>query len=495
MHADQHDAAVDTALTVARARGLYVIVRIQERRERHLIVVDGGIERQRTSRVSGIGVHALTPDGSVGFASVDDVTPAAVSTTVSRAGEMAEAARQMDAGRTQAPFRLTESGRARLGGPGFDSGRVAAGEQIQRLIEAQQVLGDEDLGSGRTVRTTLHTVEEAWRIVRSDGTDVSFPTSRASLRHELTGRLDGTIARASANVSGVDPSTVILESALVRLARRTRRAVADARVAANAPAVASGSYRVVMHHALAKGLAHEAIGHLCESDIDGSVLTRRGKLRLGERLARETVSIVDGPLPGDYVQQPFSANGLARETVARVGSGILSSGLGDLFSAESAGVPITGACRAASFRDRPSPRMTNIRIEVSDATPLAVEPEDLTPDDVVAALDRLGLMDRDQPTIYLAGYRGGTAHPRRGDFVFGVDAAFDLNEGGAPRASASYSGLAERALASIVAGIGPLCADAIGTCTKDGSGVPSSGGSHTLLVLDPDPDLIVSAGR
>jgi TldD protein len=172
---------------------------------------------------------------------------------------------------------------------------------------------------------------------------------------------------------------------------------------------------------------------------------------------------------------------------------VLSAGLGDLFSAELAGVPVTGACRVASFRDRPTPRMTNIRIEVADAAPLAVDPDDLTPEDVAAVLRQLGLLERGQPTIYLTGYRGGQAHPRRGDFVFGADAAFDLGAGGAPRGPASFSGLAERALAAIVAGIGPLCTDAIGICSKDGSGVSSSGGSHVLLVLDPDPDLIVSA--
>ena len=44
---------------------------------------------------------------------------------------------------------------------------------------------------------------------------------------------------------------------------------------------------------MAKGLAHEAIGHLAESDVDGSIFMRVGRLRLGETLARPTVSVVD----------------------------------------------------------------------------------------------------------------------------------------------------------------------------------------------------------
>jgi TldD protein len=492
---DRYDDAVEAALGAAKAGGLSIILRMQELRERRLVVVDGGVERQRTSRVRGVGVHALTSDGAIGFASVDDVTPEVVRTAVRQAGAMAGAARSLDTERTPPLFDLESAGRVRVEGPTPGAAEAGADALARRLVEAQAALDGVDLGPSRTVRTTLLALDEAWRIVRSDGTDVSFATPRASLRHELSGRLDGTVARAGANVSGIEPAALLTDEAVGRLTKRARGAARDAWAAVDAPSVRSGSYRIVIRHALAKGLAHEAIGHLCESDIDGSVLLRRGKLRLGERLARETVSVADGPLPGEYVQQPWSANGILRQTVALVRHGVLTAGLGDLFSAGLVGVPITGACRASSYQDRPTPRMTNIRIEVADALPLGIDPDDLTPDDVAAALDRAGLLDARVPTIYLSGYRGGTAHPRRGDFVFGTDAAFDLSDGGAPRAPASFSGLAERALAAIVAGIGPLCVDAIGTCKKDGSGVSSSGGSHALLVLDPDPDLVVSAAR
>jgi TldD protein len=251
----------------------------------------------------------------------------------------------------------------------------------------------------------------------------------------------------------------------------------------------------VLDPALAKGLAHEAIGHLCEADVDGSVLMRDGRLRIGEPVARPTVSIVDGPLPGDYAQQPFSANGVPRETVALIERGVLANGLGDSFTSEAAGISTRSSCRTGSFRDRPTPRMTNIRIELSDAMPLPIDPDLLTAEDIAAALRRAGLLEPGQPTLYLRGYRGGQAHPRRGDFIFAADTAFDLTEGGTPRGAVSFSGLAERALAAIVTGFGPLCTGAAGTCQKNGSSVSSSGGSHVLLVLDPDPDLIVTAAR
>jgi TldD protein len=197
---------------------------------------------------------------------------------------------------------------------------------------------------------------------------------------------------------------------------------------------------------------------------------------------------------GDAADQPISANGLPRETVAIVDGGVLASGLGDLFSAEQAGIPVTGACRAASFRDRPTPRMTNIRVVLREPLPLAVDPEDLTAEMVAQTLRAFGFVERGTRTLYLAGYRGGQAHPRRGDFIFAANAVYEIEgERAVPRRAASFTGLAEPALAAIVAGIGPLRLDALGACGKDGSTVPSSGGSHALLVLDPDPALAVSA--
>lgn len=492
------DAAVDAALTTARAAGLRLILRMQDTVERRLVMVDGGIDRDRTNRLAGLGVHVCTEDGFVGFASVDDVRPEAATEAVRRAGRLAIAARAIGGGRTDAFQQLSDlsatpepgagpmqtSGVCRTPGPA-DTASIVRG--------AQDDLAVVPAGAGRTIRTTFSAVDEEWRIVRSDGADLQFRTPHALLRHEVTSRLNGNVVRAVATVAGLEAADILEPLPLARLWRRTGRAARDALAAAGAPPPAAGSYRLVLNHALAKGLAHEAIGHLCESDVDGSVLMRHGRLRIGEQLARATVTVVDGPLPGDFAQQPVSANGILRQPVALIEHGVLAAGLGDLFSAAAAGVPITGACRASSFRDRPTPRMTNIRIQLADASTLAADPDTLTADDVAAALDGAGLLDSRIPTLYLAGYRGGQAHPRRGDFVFGADAAYDLLDGASPRGPASFTGLAERALEAIVAGIGPICADAAGMCSKDGSAVTSSGGSHALLVLDPDPDLVISA--
>jgi TldD protein len=492
-----HDATVEAALEAAHAAGLWLILRIQDAVERRLVVEDGRVGRHRVTRTAGLGLHVFTDDGSVGFASVDEVSPFAARDAVARAGRLAEAARTQSSARTDAHRQLSRTEYPLTGVTASltDDDPLSGIPIVRLLADAQAALSDVAVGLDRTSRTAYHAVDESWRIARSDGTDITFATGRAQTRHDLAGRIDGRAVRGAATVAADDPRAVLSKAALERLAGRTRLSALHARSAATAPAPTAGSYRLVLNHALAKGLAHEAIGHLCETDVDGSVLMDAGRLRLGQSLARPNVTVVDGPLPGDYAQQPVSANGIPRRTVRLIERGVLIDGLGDLFSAVQAGIAVNGACRAASYGDRPAPRMTNIRLELSDplALPLDADPELLHPDAVLAALDQQGLLERGIPMLYLAGYRGGQAHPRRGDFVFGADAAYDLSAGGAPLGPASFSGLAERALNAIMAGIGALVTDAIGTCNKDGSAVSSSGGSHALLILDPDPDLVVSA--
>ena len=184
------------------------------------------------------------------------------------------AARAVDAARAPSVFEVGSSGRVRLDAPGGPNVTAGLADQIASLTACQEVVGDVRLGEDRTIRSVLFAADEEWRIVRSDGTDVSFATPRASLRHELSARTDGRIVRASASVSGTASATLLAEGVGGTLVRRARRAAADASLAATAPAIESGRYRVVLRHGLSKGLAHEAIGHLCESDVDGSVLMR-----------------------------------------------------------------------------------------------------------------------------------------------------------------------------------------------------------------------------
>src|SRR5207247_4113100 len=69
----------------------------------------------------------------------------------------------------------------------------------------------------------------------------------------------------------------------------------------------AGTYPLLIDYALAKGLAHEAFGHAAEADsFRSSVLAREGRIRSGERVGREIVSVIDEPVPGDHADHPMA---------------------------------------------------------------------------------------------------------------------------------------------------------------------------------------------
>ncbi len=489
MRTARFDDAVAAALDEAARRRLLLIARCQDRQTLTLAVRAGQSGRAQSRRMVGIGVQVFTERGWCGFAASDDWSPRAVRELIRQADGMARASGSFEPDANHAAFALEPGERRVLPriGPSATP-RVEA--LLAALRDANGALADLD---GIVVRSRCSIVDDEWRIVRSDGTDVSFALTHANPRHDLTGLSEPIAVTASA--WGRDGSVLFDADAVIGWERRARRVVAHARAALGAPALALGSANVVIDARLAKGLAHEAFGHGCETDVAPiSVLATDGRLRIGERVGPEHVSILDEPLHGDPASQPISANGLVRQPVEIVRAGLLAGGLGDLFSSGAAGVPITGACRAESYRERPTPRMTNTRIVVDRTLALDGDAEDPPPEVVAAALRSAGLWRVGESTLYLTGYRGGQAHPSQGDFVFASAATYDLSDDCAPRRPAVLSGRTESVLWAIQAGLGKLQIDTVGLCGKNGANVVSSGGSHALLVLGARADLKVGGG-
>jgi TldD protein len=273
-----------------------------------------------------------------------------------------------------------------------------------------------------------------------------------------------------------------------------KRAEAAARLAAtlpDAPSHPAGTYPLVIDYALAKGLAHEAFGHASEADgFRSSILAKNGRFRTGDPVGAAHVSIVDEPQLGDHAWQPFSASGGKRERATIVDHGRLADALTDPWSQAGAGSRLTNADRAESFRSAPLPRMSNIRIEVDDPLPAPGRFEDYSPERVRDLLAAAGVLRRHPRVVFLSGYTGGQVNPATGDFVFNCKAIYVLGPKGiALHRPAIFSGSMFGALHSIREGFGPLLLDAIGTCGKWGQNVPSSGGSHYFLALDPDPSV------
>jgi TldD protein len=471
--------------------GVYAILRLQHKVERRVSAVNAAVDGVIFEETCGVGVHVITESGMSAHASGDCVTPECVEQLVVDAAAMAAMSEAYGAvrvsGHEEMPRLITS--RLRECAKGIDG--ISPDEEQRLVVQACREAMSMD--PRIACHTSYRIVDEEWRIVRSDGTDAVFNMPRAACHVSITARDTATRKAASvaAAVSGQDASIIATGDGWSKLVKRIRKSGHTVLGLLEAGSVKAGSYRIVIDYALAKGLAHEAFGHSAESDgMDTSILGRNGKFMSGERVASDIVSIVDGPVEGDYAYQPISANGVVRRTVDIVSKGVLASALADAFSAKKAGVEPTGAGRAESFVNVPIPRMSNIRLTVADPLPMPMQFEDVGPEHVREALVRANLLPAGGSVLYLSGYKGGQVNPAKGDFVFNCSAIYELSERSIRLCQpAIFSGRVLSALSSIIAGIGRPIIDAQGTCGKSGQSVPSSGGANMFLVIDASPDI------
>jgi len=228
-----------------------------------------------------------------------------------------------------------------------------------------------------------------------------------------------------------------------------------------------GRMPVVLSSEAGGTMVHEAIGHGLEAD-----LARRGmsvyKDRLGERVGSPLVSIADdSTLPGKRGSYGMDDEGTRGGRTLLVERGVLKGYLHDRLSALRDGVPPTGNGRRESYRHRPIPRMTNTLIL----------PGDTPPGETLCGLDR-GLL--------VVKMGGGQVNTVTGDFMFEVAEGYRIERGrrGEPVRGATITGNGPEVL-SMIDRVGSDLGFGIGTCGKDGQGVPVGDAQPTLSVGPP----------
>lgn len=490
LRVDAYSLAIDRMRTLGNELGVGYILRIQDKKETFFHINNGRTEEIATGSLRGAGVQVFTKEGYSGFASSDRIDPDSLESLLKKAFRLAKHSADAGGETNQALFKLSPDQRRIILPLRHPYGSLSLEETERQLMEINRELSA--LDSRLSVRTVHRVVDEEWRIVRHDGTDMIFNTPRAFVYNSFTAKEGAETATTTANVPASDLSVLVEKDYRERLMKRSRNSAHLAVSLLGAGKIRSGHYKLVIDYALAKGLAHEAFGHAAETDgMDASILGSSGKVRVGENVASPIVSIIDGPLEGDYAYQPVSANGILRKSVTIVDHGVLRAGLSDLFSAESAGVPLTGAGRIESCHHLPPARMSNIRIQVDQPLPMNGTFEDQTPQSIYRLMVEHQLMQPGEEVLYLTGFQGGQVNPAFGDFVFNCSGIYKLGEEPVLCRGAIFSGKVLSALKAVISGIGPMQIDAMGTCGKMAQGVPSSGGSHALLVMAADDDITI----
>ncbi|RNC29528.1 MAG: Metalloprotease TldD [Candidatus Dichloromethanomonas elyunquensis] len=465
----------------------YVIMRAQARREITIKLCNGKIENVFTGNESGMGVQAFTANGASGFSSANTIDRKMAEELVQKATALARESERIGCELNQQIFSFPPHYDALPNGVQYPFDQFTPQELQDMLAFIHDQLKKIHLAdTGIAWQTSYKQIEDYWCIGRTDGTLVSFFIPRAVLLHQGTVRQGDAGQSFSVHLSGVDAGILLQEKRdglLYRQAVDKANFISKVRTADQIP---SGSYPIIIDYGLAKGLAHEAFGHAVESDLaEESVLSQNGKLQIGLMVSNHGVDITDGSLKGDWAYQPYSANGEKRENVTIVEDGILKQGLGDVFSAEKAGMAMTGAGRAESYGSIPLPRMTNIRLVTKKHIPL---PESETLENELRnmrdVLIREGLLEIGHHYV-LVGYRGGQVNIKTGDFVFQCDGAVNIAD---PALTVYRPGIFSGKILSVLGSVrlstGQERYDAIGTCGKAGQSIPSSGGGSGYIFIE-----------
>lgn len=225
-----------------------------------------------------------------------------------------------------------------------------------------------------------------------------------------------------------------------------------------------GRMPVVLSSEAGGTMIHEAVGHGLEADLACEGLSvYAGKL--GEQVASTTITVIDdGTIANKRGSGFFDSEGTPNAKNVLIEDGILKKYMQSRLTAMKAGVECTGNGRRQSYKNQHIPRMTNTYIARGK----------------VAAEDILKATERG---LYVVKMGGGQVNTVNGDFVFEVTEGYLIENGrqGEPVRGATITGSGIEVISSIDM-VGSDLGFGIGTCGKDGQGVPVSDAQPTIRI-------------
>ena len=447
---------VERTLGVALRTGAdFAELYAEDKRNTSVGLDDGRVEQVTSGRDRGVGIRVIKGD-TTGFAHTADMTAAGWAEAARAA---AAAASQGDGGvRTVA---LTPSGPHRVNTVGTfpeDVAKVHKVELMQRVDEAARAAGSEivqvSAGYGDSRKRVL--------VANSDGLLATDDVVRVLARVSVVASGDTGMQTGYQSMGHTIGWEAFDATDLEELARDAARQAILKLGARPAP---SGAMPVVIKHGSGGVLFHEACGHGLEADhIAKGASVYAGKI--GQQVAAPMVTLVDdGTMETEWGTIGIDDEGHATRRNVLIEDGVLVDYMWDHIRARKEGRAPSGNGRRQSYMHLPMVRMTNTF--VMNGTD--------DPDDIVAATDR---------GVYIAHLGGGQVNPASGDFVFGMNEAYLIENGKItePLREGNLIGNGPEVLMDIDMLGNDFAMGNPGTCGKDGQGVPVGDGQPTLRV-------------
>ena len=213
-------------------------------------------------------------------------------------------------------------------------------------------------------------------------------------------------------------------------------------------------------------MLHEAVGHGLEGDFN-----RKGTSvysnKIGQQVASKGVTVIDdGTLKNRRGSITIDDEGTPSGKNILIENGILVNYMQDRQNAKLMNMKPTGNGRRQSYSHIPMPRMTNTYLENGS----------YNPKEIITSVKR---------GIYAVNFSGGQVDITSGKFVFSASEAYLVENGKIknPLKGVTLIGNGPDAMNRVkMIGNDLKLDDGIGTCGKDGQGVPVGVGQPTLLM-------------
>jgi TldD protein len=213
-------------------------------------------------------------------------------------------------------------------------------------------------------------------------------------------------------------------------------------------------------------LLHEAIGHGLEGDFNRKKTSAFSGL-LGERVASPGVTVIDdGTISDRRGSLTIDDEGTPAQKTVLIEDGILKGYMQDRMNARLMGAESTGNGRRQSYAHAPIPRMTNTYMPAGDHDP----------DEILKSVKK---------GLYATNFGGGQVDITSGKFVFSCTEAYMVEDGkiAAPVKGATLIGNGPDVLTRVSMIGNDMALDpGVGTCGKDGQGVPCGVGQPTIRI-------------
>ncbi|MFT8245755.1 metalloprotease TldD [Roseomonas sp. BN140053] len=314
----------------------------------------------------------------------------------------------------------------------------------------------------KQVVATLSGEWQAMRILRADGREVADLRPLVRLNVSVVVEQDGRRETGSFGTGGRFTYDRVVGEANWKAA--VEEALRQAVVNLDSRPAPAGEMEVVLGPGWPGILLHEAIGHGLEGDFNRKGTSAFAGL-LGQRIASPGVTVVDdGTIPDRRGSLTVDDEGTPSGRTVMIEDGILTGFIQDRQNARLMGVRPTGNGRRQSYAHIPMPRMTNTVMLGGQHAP----------EEILRSVKR---------GLYAVNFGGGQVDITSGKFVFSASEAYLIEDGRitAPVKGATLIGNGADALTKVAMvgndfGMDP----GIGTCGKEGQGVPVGVGQPTL---------------